>query len=144
MADETLSINLELSSFANKNGLRKVYLRITQNRKHNRIKTGLLVSVEQFKVKNVKYGEWIQKHPDAILYNELLKKKINDARNLWNEKQLVGDFVNKEVITHALKTGQESKDFFLFWEKKVEQMFNYNQSKGYNTTKKKRVLKQSN
>lgn len=138
MAEDTLSINLELSSFANKNGLRKIYLRITQNRKHNRIKTGLMVSEAQFNGK-ASYGEWIKKHPDAIHYNELLEKKIRDAKNIWNKKQLVGEFVNKEVVAVELRTDKQSQDFFLFWDKKVEQMFNYNQSKGYNTTKKKHL-----
>lgn len=139
MAEETLSINLELSSFANKNGLRKIYLRITQNRKHNRIKTGFAVTDGQFDPTG-NYGYWVTKHPDATLYNDALAKKIMEAKSIWSNKQLVGDFVNSEVVSDALKTGKESKDFFIFWDRKVEQMLNYNQSKGYNTTKNRHLI----
>jgi integrase/recombinase XerD len=134
MATETLSINIELDRFQNKSGLQKVYLRVTQNRKHSRIKTGVLVSEKQFK-RDAKFGEWIKRHPDASLYNDTLSKKFLEAKRVWSEKQNSDEFVNREVVAVALRHGPIAKDFFAYWDKQVEQMPNWRHGQGYTTTK---------
>jgi len=139
MSGDNISFHFELDHYKNKQKLQQVYLRVTQNRKHNRIKMGVFIKSEQFD-KDGKNGIWIKKHPDAGLYNDLLQKKLKQAKNTWTEKQTSNSFVNKEVIAENLKRGDDAKDFFLFWDKKVQQMLKYGTSSGYNTTKNKHVF----
>ena len=65
------TFNLELNGKPGRNGLHEVFLRITQERKHKRIKLGISVKKADFN-KKADYGKWIrQSNPEyASLKNK--------------------------------------------------------------------------
>ncbi len=132
-------MRLELTPRPNKEGLFRIYIRVTENRNHKRIDTGLAVKEMQFK-KDALYGTWIRKHPDAPLFNEMLDEKLREVKNIYNKTQTKGEFINKEIIANSFKKRITIMDFFSFWDEKVNQMLNYNQSKGYNSTKNRHLI----
>ncbi|MGF7218655.1 integrase [Spirosoma lacussanchae] len=70
---------IELNHKPNVDGRYSIFLRITQDRKHRRVKTGIVVKLSEFD-KAAGYGKWIRsKHPDHRQLNADLKKVIQSA-----------------------------------------------------------------
>ena len=86
------TFNLELSGRKGRNGLYEVFLRITQEKKHKRLKLGISIpDINQWgkEIKNkkgkkrreVKFGKWINsKNRECKALNKKLEDKFNEAK----------------------------------------------------------------
>ena len=63
------TFNLELNGKAGQNGLHEVFLRITQNRKHKRLKLGISVKKADFNRK-ARYGKWIRQINSRLCFHK--------------------------------------------------------------------------
>lgn len=136
-----ITIEPELMAYENKEGFRQVYLRITQNRKHIRKKIET-DSKEDMKVKTIhwdgKTGFWVnKKHPTYKAYNDIIAIELSKYRkehkklsedNLILSKTDVFESVNKVIL---------KQDFMSYYDKKVNELNNWNNEKIYVTTKNK-------
>lgn len=146
---------LELSSKPNRNGLFEIYVRIQEGNKKKRIKANIAVKQNQFKSKNHNM-KWVINHPNHVAINADLRALIesyedvvftnsvlNDRVKLQEMVQNLGGEVDShkvltsvprftpELIINSVKKATISKAIIPFWEVKMSQMLNYNQSKGY-------------
>ncbi len=87
-----VTFNLELAHRANRDGRHNIVLRITADRKHTRIKTGISVKPGEFD-KEAKYGQWIVKHNDRKNLNTDLKAVIVKAEAQHKELEKQGPVV---------------------------------------------------
>ena len=97
--------NPELKSRKNKDGRQTILIRITKDRTHKRISTGIKVLGKHFNPK-AKHGSWIRSgEPKHAVYNELLRKKIDELEN---------DFIASGYSLDSLK---QKVSFFKYSEK---------------------------
>ena len=81
-----VTFNFELNNRASKNKTYAVLLRITQNKKHKRIKTSISVSRKTDFNKDAKQGNWIrQREPNYEAWNETLAQELEKARKTYQE-----------------------------------------------------------
>ncbi|MBO6795513.1 MAG: site-specific integrase [Balneolaceae bacterium] len=98
-----------------KNGEYPVYLRITSNRKHKYLSTG--VSVAE-KLWNPKKEQVSKTHPNSKAVNQILKSKVKKAEETQSELILYGKD-NAKAIKDRLKA-IEGTDFFTFAEEYLD------------------------
>ena len=58
--------------------------------------------------------------PNADLINATIRKYISDLESELMAKQLMGHRLSKEVVKRQVKTGKNSKDFYLFCEEQIK------------------------
>lgn len=128
------TFNLWVNNRANARSCFDIYIRITQDRKHKLIKTGISVlSRESFNPK-AKQGNWIRGKADST-------KKLNESLNnqldlIKQERQILHSKVKNPSKENILKKyrGESSKDFIVYL-KKIIQRFEaggaYRTSKRY-------------
>jgi integrase/recombinase XerD len=120
MEKTNTTFNLELNGRSGREGLYEVYLRITQNRKHKRIKLiGISVKKADFNRK-AKYGKWIRtKNPDHKKLNDSLKSEIKKAEDNFKElekkKQSLSLYSIKQKIINP-----NSQSFYDYARKEYE------------------------
>jgi integrase len=131
-----ITIAAELDYYQNKKGLKQIYIRITQAQKHKRIKMGLAVLPRQW---TGKYGSWISiKNKESSFYNNKILEKINEVQKAYlSLSEDTSAVINKEAVFKEANKVNHRIDLVKYWNSKVEQMDNYNQSKGYRTSLKK-------
>lgn len=99
------SYNPELKSRKNLDGRQTILIRVTQQRKHRRISTGIKILSKNFNPK-AKFGSWIRSgEPKHAVYNELLKKMIN---------KLEDEFIS---VNYSLSSLRQKVSFFKFSKK---------------------------
>ncbi|MES2513095.1 MAG: site-specific integrase [Bacteroidota bacterium] len=136
-----ITINVELKTTPNQDGLRLVQIRITQNKKHKRepVKTDtnqfMRVATNQW---SGEYGSWVKKnHPNYKSYNELIGfdlTKYGKASKKLTEENLI---VSKSDVHEAVNTIILKQDFIAYLDKKMAGMKSFNNKKIYVTTKNK-------
>ncbi len=126
------TFNLELSGRPGQNGLYEVFLRITQNRKHKKIKLGISIPDKKqwgsvIKDKNgkkrreVKYGKWIrQSNPEYNSLNKQLESKFNEAKRNFNELEEKKQSLSLHSIKQKIVNPNASHSFFPFAESQLE------------------------
>jgi integrase/recombinase XerD len=134
----SFSLNVELSKYANKSGLSKIYIRITLDRKFKRIPTSIFLKPEQFS-NNAKFGKWVKKHPDSEIYNDIIEKEINNYKKRLLDKKENFDLGIEYILKESKETNYKN-DFIQFLEHKINMQSNFNQQKGYNTTKNRHII----
>lgn len=97
-----VTFNLELAHRANRDGRHNIVLRITADRKHTRIKTGISVKPGEFD-KEAKYGQWIVKHNDRKNLNTDLKDVIVKAEAQHKELEKQGPVVSSMAVAYSLQ-----------------------------------------
>ena len=81
------TFNIELAAKPNKNGLYPVFIRITQQRRHKRLKTGIEVRSDDFS-KKAKHGSWIKSsEPLFKTYNATIEAEYNKVKKEYNDLQ---------------------------------------------------------
>jgi len=123
------SYNLELNPKPNIDKRSTILLRITQNRKHKRLSTGISVFAEDFN-KKAEYGKWIRRtDKNYTKLNTDLEKKINEAKEQQSEIETTKKIATSANIIQAIKLDMNSESFLEFWEGKLKQYLN---TKSYN------------
>ena len=108
------TFNLELSGRSGRNGLREIFLRITQKRKHKRIKLGISVKKAEFNNKT-KTGAWIrQSNPDYSSLNKQLYSKIKEAKANFNDLEEKKQSLSLHSIKQKIVNPETSHSFFAF------------------------------
>lgn len=130
-----ISIGVLLDSHKNKDGLHQVYIRLTQNRRHKKIKVGLTISAKDWTGKSEK---WVSsKNPDSEFYNTKIIEKLTEVKKANLGLNTSGHYINKETLYKEVNKKYVLCDFIAYWIKTEKGMFNYNQSKGYVSTRNK-------
>ena len=124
---------LELGNQPNKNGLWEIYVRISQEGKVKRIKANIAVEKRQFKSKkhNMK---WVHNHPNHAKINSELRALIDQYDDIILNSSVHKKALTPELVLHKMKTGIQTESMIKYWERKMSQMLNYNQKKGYQQT----------
>ncbi len=116
----TTTFNLELNSKPKEDGKSGILIRMTQNRKHRRISTGIFVKASEFN-KGAKYGSWVRtSNPEHRQINNRLKRKLKEAGDSLNEVEQ--DFPSPSLTAIRAHIKGYSKEFFQFAERKVQMM----------------------
>ncbi len=114
------SINLFLRNRKKQNGELPIYLRITNNRKHKYVSTGLSVK-EKYWNPEAERGRWIRRsHDNYKTLNELLELKLNEAQRVQKELSRNGHETAK-AIRERIKTTQKA-DFFELGEQLLKEL----------------------
>jgi integrase/recombinase XerD len=131
-----ISIAAELKEHILNDGRQNVYIRITYNRKHYRINTNIKILGKEW---SGKFGGWISsRNSNYKEFNNQIHEKITHYQKRFFElsSSSIKINVNDIISTEECKEYQDT-NFILYWDKKVARMENYNQVKGYNTTRSK-------
>ena len=114
------TFNLELNGKPGRNGLHEVFLRITQERKHKRIKLGISVKKAEFN-KKADYGKWIrQSNSDYASLNNDLKTEIKKAEADFKDLKEKKQSLSLNSIKQRIKNPNSSHSFFKFAEDQLE------------------------
>lgn len=104
------SINLFLRNRKKQNGELPIYLRITNNRKHKYLSTGITVNKKHWNPK-AETGRWIRRtHDNYKTLNETLEHKVKEAQRVQTELSRNGHETAK-AIRERMKSTQKA-DFF--------------------------------
>lgn len=97
------TFNLELNGRASKDGTYEIYLRITQNRKHKRVKLGVSVKKSYFN-KNAKEGKWIRtSNPEYAKLNDTLLEKYRKAENDYRDLEKKRESLSLDNIKNKIE-----------------------------------------
>jgi integrase/recombinase XerD len=105
-----IHFNLELSSRASSQSEKSILIRLTQNRQHRRVSTGIQVEEKHWDPK----GQKIRKnHPIAAEYNGILQAKLKELNGVYS-KLLQDDpsITADDIIRHLSRT--KTTNFFGF------------------------------
>jgi integrase/recombinase XerD len=128
-----ITIIAELDKYESRDGRRKIYIRLTQERKHRRIDTGIKIIKKEW---NGKHGGWIKNsNADCQDLNLIILNRISSYQKTYLNLVAESSEVLIDTILQELVKKTTKHDFIAYWDKRVARMTNYNQSKGYHTTK---------
>lgn len=124
-----ISYNIEISNKPNKNNNYGILLRITQNRKHRRISTGVEVPLNDFN-KKAPYGKWIRRsNPKYKKLNTELENFIEKTKDVKLGIEQSNQATSLNNIITGLKTDKNYSSFIEYAEEKLNQ---YSSTKSYN------------
>ena len=106
--------NFELNNKPNRKGLYSVFLRITENKKHKRVKTS--VELESPKHWNPKAQEVRKSEPNFKTYNETLKRLRDEASKAEQELEANKKGVTSQSVATSMKAGKKIFSFIVFAE----------------------------
>jgi site-specific recombinase XerD len=130
------TFNLELNRKPGRNGLYEIFLRITQNRNHKRIKLGVPIpDTNQWgsvvkdkkgkKRKEVKFGKWINsKNKECKTLNKKLEDKYNEAKNRFYELEAKKQSTSLQSIKAKINNPETSHSFFAFAKNQLDLLSN--------------------
>ena len=114
------TFHLELNGKAGQSGLHEIFLRITQNRKHKRIKLGISVKKAEFN-KKTKTGAWIrQSNPEYSSLNKQLDRKIKEAKANYNDLEEKNQSLSLHSIKQKIINPNASHSFFPFAQSQLD------------------------
>jgi len=128
---DNITYNVMLSDRANKDGTFNLYLRITQNRKHRKLKLDIRLEKARYFLKKAKYGKWITEHPKAKAYNDSIEQEIEKAKQHQRDIKKSG-IATPEVIISRI-AGSDSDSFFQYANMRAQYFYD---SGGYRNYKK--------
>jgi site-specific recombinase XerD len=116
------TFNLELNGKAGQNGLHEVFLRITQNRKHKRLKLGISVKKADFN-REARYGKWIRTiNSDYASINAKLDNKIKDAKRNFDDLEAKKQSLSLHSIKQKIINPETSHSFFAFAKEELDKL----------------------
>ncbi len=114
----TTTFNLELNSKPKEDKTTGILIRITQNRRHRRISTGVFLRASEFN-KKAKYGNWVRtSNPQHSQLNNRLKRKLKEVEQSLSE--IEKDTPNPTMTAILAHHKGYTTDFFQFAEKKIQ------------------------
>ncbi len=113
MKTRNTTFNLELNNKPDSEGLQEVFLRMTQNRKHKRMKLGVSVREADFN-KKARYGAWIRSsNPEYSKLNKSLEDNIVVAKEALRELQNKRQAFTLNNVKQSI-VSPDSQDFYAF------------------------------
>lgn len=118
------TFNLEINNKPTRKGTYNILLRITQDRKHKRIKTSIeLRSTKDYNPK-AKQGNWIRtSEPNHKLWNEVLASEIENAKITYRDLREQG-LATKENIKSTIKEVEISPSFLAYAKQRTSEILN--------------------
>lgn len=130
------TFKLELRSEPKLDKTYLILLRITQNRKHKRLSTGVYTFKENFN-KKAEFGKWIRRsNPDYQKLNQLLKEKISEVNEIQNELSRNKQSTSANNIITSIKTGN-TESFISFFEDRLKKFYDSHSASYYKNVKAK-------
>lgn len=130
-----VTFNFELNNKPSKNQTYAVLLRITQNKKHKRIKTSIAVNKKSDFNKDAKQGNWIrQREPNYEVWNETLAQELEKARKTYQELKEDG-LATTEKIAAEMTAGERTFSFLQYAKQRTKEIYDagsYRNWKKYN------------
>lgn len=130
-----VTFNFELNSKPSKNKTYAILLRITQNKKHKRIKTPISVSRKTDFNKDAKQGNWIrQREPEHKVWNEILSKELERAKKTYQELKEDG-LATTDKIASEMTANERTSSFLQYAKLRTQEIYNagsYRNWKKYN------------
>jgi len=120
VAKDRFSFNLEVIG-ANKRGRFPIYLRITENRRHTRIKTS--IELERKIDWNSAAQEIRSTESNARKWNRELQKYMERAKDIYRGLEEDG-IASAEKIIEILEGGEKSKSFYVFAQQCTVDIYN--------------------
>ena len=113
----------EVKNRRNRAGKFPIYLRITQNRKHKRIKTTIEVSRLNDFNPNAKQENWIKKQePNYKKWNDILAKELEKAKDAFRKLEEEGLATN-EVMASVITNKGKPTSFLDYARKRTMEIF---------------------
>jgi integrase/recombinase XerD len=132
---DNISIKPELMHCENKAGLRQIYIRITQNKKHIRKKVGIAVKSNEWE--NT-HGAWVtKKNPEHKFYNTTIQSQLTKYEKQYLSLKEESNDIDKKDVFVAVNKINAKRDFLSYWDEIRKEMKEFNNYKGYDTTRKK-------
>ena len=118
------TFNLEINNKPTRKGTYNILLRITQDRKHKRIKTSIeLRSPKDYNPK-AKHGNWIRtSEPNHKSWNEALAAEIENAKITYRDLREQG-IATKENIKSTIKEVEISPSFLAYARQRTSDILN--------------------
>ncbi len=131
-----ISIIAELKEHILKDGRQNIYIIITHNRKLYRINTNIKILSKEW---SGKFGNWINnRNSNHKEFNYQILEKIAHYQKKHFELSASDRNVNvSDIISTEESKQSQDASFIAYWDRRVARMENYNQIKGYNTTRAK-------
>ena len=137
---DTITVNAELREYVDADGLRKICIRITQNKRHIREKTDIAVKSNQWTGKT---NKWVgASHDNYTKHNTFLEKRIALYKDKILDLEKTQSTVTKEDVYNAMNKEHFKLDFLGYWDLKRLDMGKYNSYKGFDCTRRKIVAYQ--
>lgn len=127
------SFNFELDNKPSRNGRYRVLLRITQNRKHKRIKTS--ISLNRKSDWNKIRKEVRQSEPNYKIWNDMLKKEMEKAKMQYLELKDYG-IVTPDKLKDELIASERPVSFLKYAQQRTQELIecgNIRNAKKYKT-----------
>lgn len=116
------SFNLELNNKPNKEGKYQVFIRITKDKKHKRIKTTYAAS--SLKDWNPEKQCFRSSESNAEVWNEGLEKELDNVKNTYRELRDNKQSTSLENIANEATQEETATSFVAFFKQKVEEIYN--------------------
>lgn len=108
------TFNLELNKKATRKNTYSILLRITQNRKHKRIKTSVEINNKKDFNPIAKQGNWIRtSESNYKVWNVALEKELEEAKKTYRDLKEKG-LASKELIKSTMIEAESSSSFIEF------------------------------
>lgn len=134
------TFNLWVNSTPRSDKSFEIYLRVTQNRNHKSIKTGITILNKSDFNPKAKGSNWIRgKFADAKKLNSQLEEKLTRLKEKYNQLEASTDSPSKERIIQSY-TGNASSDFLEFLDRIIQRFQeggNYRSSRRYGQLRNK-------
>jgi len=130
---------LELNSKPKLDKTHLILLRITQNKRHKRLSTGIFVFNNDFN-KKAEFGKWIRRSNSKYQkLNQVLKEKISEAEEIHNQFEKNNQSISASNIVKAIKTGntESTESFIKFYEDRLSKYYDSHSASYYKNVKAK-------
>lgn len=118
-----ITFNLELNNKANKDGTYTVYLRITQEKKHKRVKTIVDVKRKTDFNKKAKQGNWIRtSDPDHKKKNDDLDRELKRVKDAYLDLREEG-MATKDKIVSTLVAKEKQYSFVQYAKQRTQEIY---------------------
>jgi len=125
----SITFNYELNSNPTKNKTYVIFLRITEDKKHKRVKTSIELKRESdFNPKGKKSNNWVKPvEPNSKKWNDELDLFLERAKDIYRELSKKGR-ASKENIAELLESGERSESFLEFADVYIKRVYDIDYS----------------
>ena len=115
------TFNFELNGTANRAGKYVIMLRITQNRKHKRLKTSIELNRKSDWNPNAQKVR--SSEPNYARWNDALEKELENAKSKYRELKEEG-LATADKIKHEITASEKSASFLMYARQRTEEIYN--------------------
>ncbi len=116
------TFGFQLANHPNKRGVYPVMLRITQDRKQTRVKTGLEVKKSDWNQKGKNYKHFRSSCPDYSKYNAMLKDIVDTYEDKYRVLTKEGRGA-ANIVINEIQKGEEQHSFLKYAKERTQEIF---------------------